>query len=679
MLRALFFRIVLNNLRVKHEICIYYDLRPFKLPFMSKQTKRNQVSKPTKPAISTQNPAPTVVQRDTQRWRLAGLLALFAFLLYSNTFGFDYVLDDPLVITLNQYVQAGFGGLYDIFTHSYRAGSSVATDSEYLYRPLSVASFAIEWAIAPNSPGFYHFMNVLWYACTIGLVFLCLSKIMPNRPLVLFALATALFAAHPLHTEVVANIKSRDELMSFFFSVLSLYWFWDYTKSQQKQRLILALSAFFLALLSKEGAVTMLVLIPISLYFLDSKRSITDTLSKSSWLLIPFFLWFLLRWSVMHGRMGYTPDFNDNQLVAAGLLDRWATGFVLLGKYLQLLVWPAVLSWDYSFNQIPTVSWSSPICLLAFGVHLGLLGYALWNFKKRSIFSYLILAYFASIALYANIFMLIGTVAGERLAYSASLWFALGVSLLIWKLLRIPDEKVDAAASIFATKNVATFTSILVVLIFAASYRTFVRTPVWKDSNTLFINDKDSAPNSFRSTRAAGEQYFLQYLKSPTAPGADKLLEQARVFFDKSYAIRPTENAVIGLGNVDFFRKNYPAAATKFKQALELKPNNKLATDRLLATYIDWGKYEGQINKDYEASTACMLEGLKLYPKNQVLLRQLGTAYGLQNKHREAIYYYEMALEQAPGDKEIIQNLAIGYRLLGDMTKSDYFTRQLGQ
>jgi hypothetical protein len=38
-----------------------------------------------------------------------------------------------------------------------------------------------------------------------------------------------------------------------------------------------------------------------------------------------------------------------------------------------------------------------------------------------------------------------------------------------------------------------------------------------------------------------------------------------------------------------------------------------------------------------------------------------------------------MALEQAPGDKEIIQNLAIGYRLLGDMTKSDYFANQLGQ
>jgi tetratricopeptide (TPR) repeat protein len=275
--------------------------------------------------------------------------------------------------------------------------------------------------------------------------------------------------------------------------------------------------------------------------------------------------------------------------------------------------------------------------------------------------------------------MLIGTVAGERLTYGASLWFALGISFLIWKLLRLPDETADTTKSIFETKNVATFTAILAVLILAASYRTFVRNPVWKDSNTLFISDKDSAPNSFRSTRAAGEQYFLQYINNQNAPGADKVLEQARVCFAKSDSIRPTENAFVGLGNVDFFRKKYATAAEKFKKALELKPNNKLATDRLSATYIEWGKYEGQTKQDYPAAVACMLEGLKLFPKNQLLLRQIGTAYGLQNKHQEAIHYYEIALEQAPGDKDLLRNLSIGYRLLGDLSKSDAYARQIGQ
>ena len=153
----------------------------------------------------------------------AGILAAIAAILYLPSLGHGFVLDDPLVTTLNAYVQKGFAGLGDIFTHSYRAGSSVSTDSEYMYRPLSVAMFAIEWGIAPKTAGIHHFMNVLWYALSVGLLFLTLRKMLGERFALLAFGASLLFAVHPLHTEVVANIKSRDEIMSFFFSALTLY------------------------------------------------------------------------------------------------------------------------------------------------------------------------------------------------------------------------------------------------------------------------------------------------------------------------------------------------------------------------------------------------------------------------------------------------------------------------
>lgn len=601
------------------------------------------------------------------------MLAILAFLLYANTLGHDFVLDDPLVITLNKYVQSGLSGWADIFTHSYRAGSSVSTDSEYMYRPLSVAAFAFEWALAPNAPGFFHFVNGMWYALVAGMLLLCLNKIMPDKSIWLLAGATLLFTVHPLHTEVVANIKSRDELMSSFFSLLTIYWYWDFVQKQDMKKLFMALSAYFLALMAKEGAATLLVIVPLSVYFLDNRRQFGQAVVQSIGLWLVFLLWFMIRWSVMKGKMGYTPDFNDNQLVAATFMERWASGFVLLAKYAQLLFWPSVLSWDYSYNQIPSANWANPLALISAIAHVGLGVYALIKAFKRDWFAFLILAYFASMALYTNQFILIGTLLGERLVFFASIWFSLALAGIIWlasgnKLAAMPENK-----------NPGLFIVLVAVLSVAGACRTWMRNQDWKNNSTLFIRDAENAPNSFRTTRGAAEQYLVAYGANLQSPDTAKYLNLAQQLFLRSYEIRPTENALIGLGNVAYFRKDYKTSVSQFKKALELRPNNQAAKERLLRVYCDWGKYEGQDKQNYPAAVSVMQEGLTIFPNDKQLLQQIGTAMGLQNKHQEAIYYFEKALQQAPADKDLLRNLAIGYRLLGNLSKSDEYARRAGQ
>jgi protein O-mannosyl-transferase len=633
---------------------------------MSKKTKQPTVA--AKRATEAA-PAPTL-----HHWLVAGVLGAVALVLYVNTFGHGFVLDDPLVITLNSYVQKGFAGWADIFSHSYRAGSSVSTDSEYMYRPLSVAAFAAEWAIAPNAPGFHHFMNVLWYALSVALLYLTLKDILHRVSPLLVAAAVLLFAVHPLHTEVVANIKSRDELMSLFFGLLSLKWLWASAEKGRKERLIPALLAFFLALLAKEGAVTLLLIAPLVLYFFGQEKTLAQAFQATLLLWAPFLLWFILRFWVMQGKMSYTPDFNDNQLVAASLTERWASSFVLLGYYLKLLFWPAALSWDYSFNQIPTVGWADWKALLSAALHLGLLGWAIRGLAQRRWGAFCILAYLVSMALYSNFFMLIGTMLGERLTYSASIWFCLGLAWLLWERLRV--QAPAQGGTLLAGEKTGAFAGVILLLALPLAWRTLQRNPDWKSNDTLFLADQHSAPDSYRTQRAAAEQLMLKYAGNLQARDTATTLEESRRLYQRSVDIRPTENGYFGLGNVAYFRKNYPLAVEMYKKGLELAPNNQLGKDRLVIAFRDWGKYEGQVKNNLPRAVELLQNALEITPDDGPTLRLMGTAYGLQNQHQKAVECFEKVLAKEPNDKEVMRNLAIGYQLLGNLEKSAEYARK---
>ena len=111
----------------------------------------------------------------------SGSLILFAvsFLLYINTVSNQYALDDEVVVT-NAQVEKGFSGLGEIFTSdifsSYYAQNNAEQQlSGGRYRPLSVATFAIEYAIFGNNPAPRHFINVLLYALLSVLIFYALA------------------------------------------------------------------------------------------------------------------------------------------------------------------------------------------------------------------------------------------------------------------------------------------------------------------------------------------------------------------------------------------------------------------------------------------------------------------------------------------------------------------------
>jgi len=152
------------------------------------------------------------------------LIFAFAFLLYANTLTHDYTQDDAIVIYDNMFTTKGFSGIpgilkYDTFFGFFKVEGKDKLVAGGRYRPLTLVMFAVEYAIFGKSPFIGHLGNVLLYGLLGIVLYLLLLKLFRARediPLaaLLALVTTLLFIAHPIHTEVVANIKGRDEIMT---------------------------------------------------------------------------------------------------------------------------------------------------------------------------------------------------------------------------------------------------------------------------------------------------------------------------------------------------------------------------------------------------------------------------------------------------------------------------------
>ena len=151
----------------------------------------------------------------------------FALLLYANTLDLKYALDDSLMITDNNFTKKGASGIKDILTNDAFVGflgkNNLLPGGRY--RPLPQVMFAIEKEFFGFNPFVGHLINILLYAFTCMLLFIILNRLFINYKTTNWYLgipftATMLFTAHPLHTEAVANIKGRDEILCLFFCLL---------------------------------------------------------------------------------------------------------------------------------------------------------------------------------------------------------------------------------------------------------------------------------------------------------------------------------------------------------------------------------------------------------------------------------------------------------------------------
>lgn len=587
------------------------------------------------------------------------LIFILAFFLYGNTLNNRFALDDVIVITGNKFTQKGLSGIGDIMSHDAFVGAygEALNLSGGRYRPLSIVMFAIEYQIWGINPMVNHFFNVLFFAFTGVLILIVLARLLPGQNLWIPFVTAILFVIHPVHTEVVANIKSRDEIMVLFFLLASLLLFLKGTRLSYIGSIVL----FFLALLSKENAITYLAILPMTCFFFRS-----DLPGKIFRMTLPMVgiagIYLLLR-AGFAGMIGdrITTDIMDAPYLYASIWEKTASIVMVMGKYLLLLIFPYKLSYDYSYNQIPLVDWTSVYPILSFLIHLALLVYAVLKIKDKSLIAYGIFFYFITISIVSNLVFNIGTPMAERFIYLSSFGFCLSVAALGQKVFKIRNSIKDK----IQWKPVWVIPLLLIAI--AASVQIINRNKDWENNYTLYKADVNKVPGSARARLYYGIELIGQYDKT----GKSEFILESISQMEKSCSINPDFSYAFHNLGVAYQRiNNHDEAIRCYNRVLALDKENVQA---LYGLGLAYGKGKNMLDSATIIFKRLLYEKKLHRPEYYI---NLGLCHAMGGKLMEARHVFIEGIQNNPRDGDLYFNLAITLANMGSKDSSDFYFSQ---
>lgn len=462
-----------------------------------------------------------------------------AFLLYANTLANGYAIDDSVTNIDNKFVEKGFAGIPDILSHDTftgKTGQKLVIVAGSRYRPLSLVTFAIEKGIMGDyNPMVGHLVNLLLYGWTGCLIYLLLSRLLQKYEssrwyLSIPFLTAALFLLHPVHTEVVANIKGRDEILALIGSFLALVYTIRYLETKSSKYLVFTGIAFFLGLLSKENTITFLAIIPLTVYVFtnyDLKKHVMAFAPIG----VTAVLYLALRQSIVGGGGdSMTDSLINNPFMGATVMEKYGTICYTFGEYLRLLFFPHPLTFDYYPYHIGLTGFGV-VSIVSLLLYVGLGIYALVKLPSKSVVAYGILFSLITFSIVSNVFVNIGVFMGERFLYFPSLGFCLVITWLLTEGMKrfFPsgDKQIPVLLGVLG----------LVGLLFAG--KTIIRNFDWKDNFTLVSKDIQVSKNSTKCNYALGELYLKQALKEQDKSIKDNKLRQAIPLLEKAIEIYP--------------------------------------------------------------------------------------------------------------------------------------------
>lgn len=654
-------------------------------------------------------------------------IMLFAALLYIQTLGYEYALDDSLMITANQFTKMGAAGMDEImsndaFTGFFGVQKKLVAGGRY--RPLSQIMFALEYQFFGLNPMIGHLLNVLLYALTCGLLFLLLRRLLNTHTAPWFHsvpfIAALLFAAHPLHTEVVANIKGRDEILTWLLSLSGLYATILYVDTKKWVYLAAVLPLGFLAILAKENAITMLAVVPLLLWFFRpaSFKTYLITLTPLILALLPYFYLRFQALGYLTSAEKITEILND-PYVNSSVAEKFATNIYTWGLYLKLLIFPHPLTHDYYPMQIPILDWGDFRPLLSLLLYLGMGVLAILFLRKRSMISFGILFFFITFSISSNVVFNIGTFMNERFMFVPLLGFTLVAASLVKR---------------YVSPAVARYLLLLVVVLY--SVKTISRNPAWENDYVLFTTDVKTSTKSAKVNVSAGGKSYEKSLSTKNDAEREQLLTDAERYIRRGLELYPNYSAGwVLLGNVYLERKDYSNAAqfyanslqinpkqgealkkyafagvqlglkdqyaqaeVVFRHLLKLEPENDehlihladqlsrlnrkdtalVMMENLISRRPDYGdawskigEIYGRAFNDLKKSEEALLKAYQLDAKNPSTLENLGIVYGFTNRFQLSVDFFKKALAIDTVNTRMMQNLSNTYRLMGNSKAAD--------
>ncbi|MGC9972068.1 MAG: DUF1736 domain-containing protein [Bryobacteraceae bacterium] len=440
-------------------------------------------------------PAIRIPSPRTRHWLAMAALCLVTLLAYSNSFSAGFTFDNKGLLLQDPRIrEASAQNLERILQRTYwwPYGESG------LYRPLTTLTYLLNYAILGNGdrPAGYHWLNFLLHAANVLLVYaLALRLIREFWPSVFLA---ALWAVHPVLTESVTNMVGRADLLAGMALLGGLLIYLKSAESQGWRRWtwLAGLAAVTtLGVFSKESAATILgVIVVFELTWWKERRQGRALFLGCVAVLLALAAMWYARAAVFSRLPATLFPFWDNPLVDADFWTAKLTAIKVIARYLGLLVWPAHLSCDYSYTQIPLAT-GSPRDWLAWLVVAAVAAAVVWTYRRNRTVFFLACVAFLTFLPTSNLLFPIGTIMAERFLYLPAIALAACVVSGVYAIARRTGRAGLAPVA-------------LCLIIAACAIRTWARNSDWQDDLSLASAAVENSPNSYKSHKLLAEALY---------------------------------------------------------------------------------------------------------------------------------------------------------------------------
>ena len=588
-------------------------------------------------------------------------LAVLCLIIYSQTFGFDFInLDDNEYVYENPFVANGLNFA------DFRWALTAFHSSNW--HPLTWISHQLDASFFGLNAGGHHAVNVVFHIINSMVLFVLVNRL--TKSFWKSAFVAALFAVHPAHVESVAWIAERKDVLSTLFWLLATFFYVRWTENTGNVKFYrLSIVLFALGLASKP----MLVTLPFTLILLDYwalgrfEKWNFQTLLPFVKEKIPYFL--LTIFSAVITILAQKAGGAIQSIETISLPARVQNAVLAYAEYVLMFFYPANLGVWYPFDD----NFGTVQITLSFFFLLAATAVCVWQIKRRK---YLFVGWFWFLG---TLVPVIGILQVGRQSHADRYTYIpfIGLSIVfVWLFAELferfqPNKKIIAAASAVVLSS---FTALA-----------FYQTTFWRTSETIFV----------KTLRLDEKNYLVKNNLCNYLEKKNRLAEATAQCLDAIADDPKIAIAYNTLGTVQMKQNKLPEAEENYEKAAALDPEYVMALANLAVVKTNSGDIEGaerslnraiaaDVNKDFfnsnrlvDAYSSIAVAALKqkkyqpaedffkkalgLTPNNLDFRRNLALALHLQGKSADGIRILEEAIRDNPKFPEIYNTLGTIY------------------
>jgi len=511
-----------------------------------------------------------------------------------------YILNNPYIFSL------GITNIKNIFSSFFNAN----------YHPLTMLSYAIEYAISGESPLLYHSTNAVLHLLNTALVYIFVRRLfsmldqtdLKKQNLIIPVISAFLFGLHPLHVESVSWVSERKDVLYTFFFLLAIIKYLQYLSTKRSKYYAITIFLFLLSLLSKGMAVSFSVCI-VAIDFVLTRDLFSRKVIVEK---IPFFALSMIFGiaAILAQKSGYAI------MEKFQFWDKISFASYALVQYVAKLIAPFKLSHFYPYphqveGQIPLFYYYNIILLLGSAAVIYLI-------RKSRILIFGLLFFMLNIVLVLRLIPLGNTIMADRYTYLSSVGIFVMIAFLINHLINSYPQFRKLILSVF------------VVYISILGYKTYERTLVWRDSFSLW----DDAAKKYPDNPIVVLNRGIAIEKNGNADLA--LIEYRRSEkLDPSFDMPHTN-----IGNIKLSEGDKVGAIEEFSKAITMNSNNLDAIYNRGRVLIDLGEFNKAIID--------LNDAIKIDPNFSSAYHNRGVAKYYLKNYTEAIVDFNSAIRLNP-------------------------------